>query len=65
MTILREAPAVGQDALDSVEKEVDEIGAWAVERAADKAMAAEQFQVFSLVVIQVRQIIERRRERRC
>jgi len=64
MTIFREAPAVGQDALDIFDKEVDEIVAWALERTADEAMEAEQFQVFSLVVTQVRQIIERRRERR-
>jgi len=64
MTIFREAPAVGQDALDLFDKEVDEIVAWALERTADEVMEAEQFQVFSLVVTQVRQIIERRRERR-
>jgi TRAP-type uncharacterized transport system substrate-binding protein len=64
MTIFREAPAVGQDALDIFDKEVDEMVAWALERTADGAMQAEQFQVFSLVVTQVRQSIERRRERR-
>ena len=46
------------------EKEVDEMVAWALQRTADGAMQAEQFQVFSLVVMQVRQSIERRRERR-
>jgi TRAP-type uncharacterized transport system substrate-binding protein len=63
MTIFREAPAVGQDTL-AIFDEVDEMVAWALERTADGAMEAGQFQVFSLVVTQVRQIIERHRERR-
>ena len=38
--------------------------AWALERATDEAMEAAQFQGLSLVVMQVRQSIARRRERR-
>jgi len=46
------------------DKEVGEMVAWALERATDEAMEAAQFQGLSLVVMQVRQSIARRRERR-
>jgi hypothetical protein len=63
MTIFLEAPAVGLEALDIFDTEVDEIVSWALERALDEAMEAEYCQMFSLIVTQVRQVIDKRRAR--
>ncbi len=54
-------PAADLDTLDALDKEVEAIHAWALERVAHEAMEAEQFQVFSQVVTQVRQVIDKRR----
>jgi TRAP-type uncharacterized transport system substrate-binding protein len=61
--IIQETPAADPDTLDRFEQEVEAMGAWGLERAVQEAMPAEQFQVFSLVVMQVRQCIERHRAR--
>jgi hypothetical protein len=64
ITILRDVPAVDLDTLDALDKEVEAINIWALERVAQEAMEAEQFWVFSQVVTQVWQAIARRRARR-
>ena len=59
-------PAAGRylDTLEALDKEVEAIHAWAVERAAHEAIEAEQFQVFSQVVTEVRQVIDKHRTTR-
>jgi TRAP transporter TAXI family solute receptor len=64
LTILRNVPAVDLDTLDAFDQEVEAINTWALERVTQKVMEAEQFQVFSQVVTQVWQAIDRRRARR-
>ena len=64
LAIFQEVPTVDLDTLDALDKEVEAIYAWALERVAHEAMEAEQFQVFSQVVAQVRQAIDKQRARR-
>ena len=45
------------------DKEVETINAWALERVTQKEMEAEQFQLFSQVVTQVWQAMDRRHAR--
>ena len=63
LTILRDVPTVDMDTLEAFEKEAEAINTWAVERFTQEAMSAEQFQVFSQVVTQVWQAINRRHDR--
>jgi hypothetical protein len=42
-------------------KEVDEMCAWALEHTAYETMEAEQFQMFSGAITQVRQVLDKRR----
>jgi len=51
------------DTLDAFDKEVESINTWALERVAQETMQVEQFQVFSQVVTQVWQAIDRRHPR--
>ena len=64
IAILRDVPAVDLDTLEALDKEVEALNTWALERVAQEAMEAEQFWVFSQVVTQVWQAIARRRARR-
>jgi hypothetical protein len=64
LAILRDVPAADLDTLDTLDKEVEAMNTWALERVAQEAMEAEQFRVFSQVVIQVWQAIDRQRARR-
>lgn len=61
LAIFREAPAVDLETLDALDKEVEAIDAWALERVAYGSMEANQFNVFSLIVAQVSQAIDKRR----
>ena len=61
MAIFREAAVVGQHRLDALDKEVDQLWAWSLERAVDEDMEAEQFNMFAIVVSQVRQAIDKQR----
>jgi TRAP transporter TAXI family solute receptor len=61
LAIFQEAPTVGPDKLDALDQEVDKICALALEHVTHETMEAEQFQVFSGVVTQVRQAIDKRR----
>jgi hypothetical protein len=63
LAIVREVPAADLGTLEALDKEVEAIHAWAVERVAHEAMEAEQFQVFSQVVAEVRQVIDKQRAR--
>jgi TRAP transporter TAXI family solute receptor len=63
LSILRDVPTVDLDALDAFDKEVETINAWALERVTQKEMEAEQFQLFSQVVTQVWQAMDRRHAR--
>jgi hypothetical protein len=48
-------------ALEALAQEVEAMHAWAVERVAHEAIEPEQFQVFSQVVAEVRQVIDKHR----
>ena len=61
LAIFQDAPTVGPDKLDALDQEVDEICALALQHITHETMDAEQFQVFSGVVTQVRQAIDKRR----
>jgi TRAP transporter TAXI family solute receptor len=61
LAILRDVPTADLDTLEALDKEVEAIHAWAVERVAHEAMETEQFQVFSQVVIALRQVIDKQR----
>ena len=63
LALVQEIPAVDLDTLEALDTEVEAIHAWAVERVAHEAMEAEQFQVFSQVVAEVRQVIDKQRAR--
>jgi hypothetical protein len=63
LAIVREAPAADLASLDALDKEVEAIHAWALERVAHEAMGPEQFQVFSQVVAPLRQVIDKQRAR--
>jgi TRAP transporter TAXI family solute receptor len=65
LTILRAVPTADMDTLDAFDKEVEAMNTWALERVAQEAMEGEQFRLFSQVVTQVWQAIDRRRARRC
>jgi len=62
--ILRDIPTADLDTLEALCREVEAIHAWAVERVAHGAMEPEQFQVFSQVVISLRQVIDKQRATR-
>ena len=64
LTIVREVPNADLDTLEAFDREVGVMNAWALERAAQKAMKAEQFQLFSQVVTQVWHAIDRQRAMR-
>ena len=61
LAIVREVPAADLDTLEALDTEVEAIHARAVERVAHEAIEPEQFQVFSQVVTQVRQVIDKQR----
>ena len=63
LAIVHEVPAADLDTLQALDKEVEAIHARAVERVAHEAIEAEQFQVVSQVVAEVRQVIDKRRAR--
>src|SRR5262249_31344457 len=50
LAIVREVPTADPDTLEALDKEVEAIHAWAVERVAHEAIEPEQFQVFAQVV---------------
>ena len=64
LAIVREVPTADPDTLEALDKEVEAIHAWAVERVAHEAIEPEQFQVFAQVVAGVRQVIDKRRTTR-
>ena len=64
LAILRDVPAADLDTLEAFDKEVEAINTWALECVAQETMEAEQFQVFSQVVTQVGQAIDKHRTRR-
>jgi hypothetical protein len=64
LAIAQEIPAADLDTLEALDKEVEAIHAWAVERVAHEAIEPEQFQVFSQVVAEVRQVIDKQRTTR-
>ena len=61
LAIVREVPTADLDTLEALDKEVEAIHAWAVERVAHEAIEPEQFQVFAQVVAGVRQVIDKQR----
>jgi hypothetical protein len=61
LAIVQEVPAADLDTLEVLDKEVEAIHARAVERVAHEAIEAEQFQVVSQVVTEVRQVIDKHR----
>ena len=61
LTILRDVSAANRDTLEVFEKEVEAINIWALGRVRQEAMEVEQFRIFSQVVTQVWQAIDRRR----
>jgi TRAP transporter TAXI family solute receptor len=63
LAIVREVPTAPLDTLDALDKEVEAIHAWAVERVAHEAMEPEQFQVFAQVVTPLQQVIDKQRAR--
>jgi hypothetical protein len=63
LAIVQEVPAADLDTLEALDKEVEAMHAWALERVAHEAMEPEQFQVFSQVVAQVRQVTDKQRAR--
>src|SRR5262249_15296770 len=64
LAILRDISTVDLDTLEAFDKEAEAINTWALERVTQEAMEAEQFLVFSQVVTQVWQAIDRQRARR-
>ena len=60
LAIVRDVPTADLDTLETLDTEVEAIHAWVLERVANEAMKAEQFQVFSQVVTQVWQVIGKR-----
>jgi TRAP transporter TAXI family solute receptor len=64
LAILRDVSTADLDTLEALDKEVEGIHAWAVERVAHEAIEPEQFQVFSQVVAEVRQVIDKHRTAR-
>jgi hypothetical protein len=64
LAIVRDVPAAALDRLEALDKEGEAMHAWAVERVAHEAMEAEQFQVVSQVVAEVRQVIDKQRATR-
>src|SRR5215831_5119929 len=64
LAMLRNIPTVDLDTLEAFDKEAEAINTWALERVTQEAMEAEQFLVFSQVVTQVWQAIDRQRARR-
>jgi TRAP transporter TAXI family solute receptor len=64
LAILRDVPSADPDTLETLDKEVEGIHAWVVERVAREALEPEQFQVFSQVVTAVRQVIDKHRTAR-
>jgi len=64
LAILRDVPTADLDTLGALDTEVEAIHTWAVERVAHKAMEPEQFQVFTQVVIALRQVIDKQRATR-
>jgi TRAP transporter TAXI family solute receptor len=63
LAIVQDVPTADRDTLEALDKEVEAIHAWAVERVAHEAIEPEQFQVFSQVTAEVRQVIDRRHAR--
>jgi TRAP transporter TAXI family solute receptor len=61
LAIARNVPTADLDTLEALDKEVEAIHAWAVERVAHEAIEPEQFQVFAQVVAGVRQVIDKQR----
>src|SRR5215510_1412171 len=64
LAMLRNISTVDLDTLEAFDKEAEAINTWALERVTQEAMEAEQFLVFSQVVTQVWQAIDRQRARR-
>jgi hypothetical protein len=64
LAILRDVPNAAPDTLEALDKEVEGMHAWVVERIAREAIEPEQFQVFSQVVTAVRQVIDKHRTAR-
>jgi TRAP-type uncharacterized transport system substrate-binding protein len=64
LAMLRNISSVDLDTLEAFDKEAEAINTWALERVTQEAMEAEQFLVFSQVVTQVWQAIDRQRARR-
>jgi TRAP transporter TAXI family solute receptor len=60
LAIARDVSTADRDTLEALDKEVEAIHAWAVERVAHEAIEPEQFQVFSQVAAEVRQAIDKR-----
>src|SRR5262249_20942674 len=63
LAILRDIPTADLDTLDAFDKEVEAMDTWALERVAQEAMPAEQFQIFSVAMTQVWQAIDKQRKR--
>ena len=63
LAMLRNISTVDLDTLEAFDKEAEAINTWALERVTQGAMEAEQFQIFSQVVTQVWQAIDRQRAR--
>jgi hypothetical protein len=63
LAIVQEVPAAALDTLEALDKEVEAMHAWALERVAHEAMEPEQFQVVSQVVAQVWQVTDKQRAR--
>src|SRR5262245_29657597 len=61
LAIVQEVPTADLDTLEALDKEVEAIHAWAVERVAHEAIEPEQFQVFAQVVAGVRKVIDKQR----
>ena len=64
LAILRDVPTVDLDTLDALDREVEAINTRALEHVTQEAIEAEQFRLFSQVVTQVWQAIDRQRARR-
>jgi hypothetical protein len=64
LAIVRDVPSADQDTLEALDTEVEAIHARAMERVAHEAIEPEQFQVFSQVVAEVRQVIDKHRATR-
>src|SRR5262249_25243704 len=63
LAIVQEIPAADLATLEALDQEIEAMHAWAVERVAHEAIEPEQFQVFSQIVAEVRQVIDKRRAR--